>query len=68
MANTYAIARIIKRADDIALNDVQAKGLHILQARRLCDDLNRESRIATHSSGGEVYQDCAFHIVNLGAI
>ena len=60
--NTYAIARIVKSADMIKLNDLQARGLHILQARRLCEDLNRESRIADNMAGDR------FHIVNLAAL
>jgi len=58
---TYAIARIVKRADDITLSDIQAKGLYILQARRLCDDLNQEARVSD-PMGGNPYT-----IVNLAA-
>jgi hypothetical protein len=58
---TYAIARIIKRADDIALTDIQAQGLHILQARRLCDDLNQDARVSDPMAGN------AYTIVNLAA-
>jgi hypothetical protein len=60
--NTYAIARIVKSADMIKLNDLQAKGLHILQARRLCEDLNRGARESDCMAGDR------FHIVNLGAM
>ena len=60
--STYAIARIIKRADDIALSDIQAQGLHIMQARILCEDLNRALRVDPLAAG------TPYSIVNLAAI
>lgn len=58
---TYAITRIVKRADDIALIDIQAQGLHILQARRLCEALNRHMATDCPIAGP------AYAIVNLAA-
>jgi hypothetical protein len=58
---TYAIARIVKAADAIRFDDLQAIGLHIFEARAICEDLNKGVRESDCMAGDR------FHIVNLAA-